>query len=266
MKLKVISALLALGALLPACDNEPAQPVRTPVIVPARLEQDDYKRELVFDEGNRLTRIKNSSYMPNDVVLESTMEFFYGPDGKSEKAINDGGYRLEYTWEDGKIVRSDQYINDVFTQYYTFSYDERGRVREYSTWQDIPEEGGEIPVAKEVYIYDGRDNTTNQFLYYYDSGIKGHRLLTAFEFSDYDDKIATENLFDGYSFNPTAVFRKNNPGKMVTKNASGMTGLIDEYTYVYNSHGYATRKTTTSVFSYNGSGGSYNTYYYFAER
>jgi hypothetical protein len=265
MKIKFFHCLI-LAALLLSCDDDKTEPLKRPVILPLRLELDDYKRELIFDSEHKLSRIKMSSFMPGDVVLESTMEYHYTADGKLEKAVTDNGFRLQFTFDGDKIIRTDQFINDVLSEYYTFSYDDRGRLKDNTTWQEIEEEGGLVPKSKEIYFYDSNDNLTSQFLYFYNSGIQGHELLTTFEYSDYDDRVEAESLFNGYSFNPLVVFRKNNPGKTVTKNKHGNTVLIEHYSYIYNSHGYATRKTTYSIFPYNGSSGSYETFYYYEER
>ena len=267
MKTNFFPAIVLLSGILLSCDgNDAPLPHKSRLILPIRLELDDYKRELIFDDQNRLSGVKTSSVMPDDVVLESTVQFFYGPDGRLHQAVADDGFRLEYTWQDDKIIRTDEYIENAFSQYYTFSYDERGRLKEFLTWQDILGEGEIVAKSKEIFVYDNNDNLTNNLLYYYDTGTKGHALLTSFEFSDYDNHVEVESLFDGYAFNPETVFRKNNPGKMVTKNGKGDIGFIDQYTYVYDSRGYAIRKTTRSIVSYNGSGGSYETYYFYEER
>jgi len=267
MKNNFLPAVVVLSAVLLSCDERDTPiPQQSPLILPLRLELEDFKRELIFDEENRLSRVKTSSFMPGDVVLESTMEYFYGADGKLEKVVTDQGYRLEYTWQDDRIVRTDEYIQETFSQYHTFSYDVKGRLHEFLTWQDILGEGEVVAKSKAVFLYDNKDNLTDQFLYYYHTGLNGHVLLTSFEYSDYDSHVEAESLFDGYAFNPEAVFSKNNPGKMVTKHGTGNISLIDQYSYVYNARGYAISKTTTSVFSHNGSLGSYETRYFYEER
>lgn len=266
MKLNLTGAVLALSVVLLSCDDSDPEPLKTPLVLPVRLELDDYKRELVFDASNRLSEAKTSSFMPGDVVLESTTTYTYAPDGKLMMTTTDSGYRLEFMYANDTIVRTDQYINDEFNQYYTFTYDERGRLHELVSWQDVPEMGGVVPVSKEIYLYDSNDNLTIQFLYVYNSGIQGHELLQSYEYDDYDDQPETESLFDLYVFNPQVKLRRNNPGKMVIRNRHGNTVMVDQYTYVYNAHGYATRKTTTSVFSNSGSGGSYDTRYFYEER
>ena len=262
MKIKFLSAVPVLLIVLSCHDDAPA-PVKSRQLLPLRMELEDYTREFLYDDNHRISKIKTSSFFPGEVVLESTTGYFYDDEGQLEKVETDSGFRLDYTWEGGRIIRTDQYINDQPTEHYTFLYDEKGRLREYTTWQDIPEEGGLIPVQREVYLYDNRDNVTTQFLYYYDSGIKGHALLSSFEFADYDDHKDGEGLFDAYTINPGVVRRKNNPGKMVTRNRTGNAVMVDEYSYVYNADGYPIEKTTTGVFSYNGSGGSYRTRYYY---
>ena len=127
MKTNFLPAVILLSGTLLSCDErDRPTPQQNPVILPVRLELDDLKRELIFDEENRLSRVKTSSFMPGGVVLESTMEYFYASDGKLEKAVTDQGYRLEYTWQEGRIVRTDEYLQDTFSQYHTFSYDVRG--------------------------------------------------------------------------------------------------------------------------------------------
>ena len=230
------------------------------------MEMDDYQRELLFDDSNRLLKVNTKSFFPNDVVLESYTDYTYDAQGVLQKAETDTGYRLEYTWENQKIVRTDEYLDGVQTRYFTFSYDERNRLSEYTTWDDVPEAGGIIPVYKESYLYDQRDNVTHAFLYYYDTGLNGHQLLTTMEFSDYDDMPEGESLFDAYAFNPSVKLRRNNPGKTITRNGKGITNLVDQYSYTYNSRGYPVKKVTTSVFSQSGSRGTYVTDYYYEER
>ena len=266
MKIAYPTILFLLTALLLSCDSDEVQPVRQRVVLPLRMELDDYKREFTFDDDHRISGVKNLSFYPGDVVLETNIQYSYSPDKKLTGISTNEGYRLVYHYEDGMIVRTDEYLNDNLSQYYTFSYDEKGRLNEYSTWQDIPEYGGVVAKAKEVYVYDNRDNLTFQFLYVYDPGTKGHDLLTSFEFSDYDYNPESESLFDAHVFNPGAMFRKNHPGKMITRNRLGNVGMVDTYSYVYDFRGYVTEKTTTVTYAYDGHSGSYKTRFFYQER
>jgi len=259
--------LLLMTVLLLSCDdNTEVQPVKERVILPLKMETDDYKREFTFDADNRIVKVVNQSFMPGEVILESTIEYAYTADNKLLSSTTDQGYRLDYHYEGGRIIRTDEYLNGQLNQYYTFVYDESGRLKEYSTWQDIPEYGGVVAKAKEIYVYDRRENLTLQFLYIYNSGTGAHDLLSTFEFSEYDDYPEAEARFDAQAFNPHAVFRKNNPGKMVTRNRLGNIGMVSTYNYVYDSHGDATEKTTNVTYPYSGSSGSYKIRFYYQER
>lgn len=262
----IYPAILLFTGLFISCDHDEVTPVKETVILPLRLELDDYKREFTIDSRNRISTIRISSYMPNEVVLETNVQYFYTSDGKLEKTVTDNGFELVYHHQDGLITRTDEYLNGQLSQYHTFSYDDKGRLQQFTTWQDIPEYGGVVAKAKEVYVYDNRDNLTNQFLYTYNSGTQGHDLLSSFEFSDYDNNPEAESLFSAHAFNPQAAFRKNNPGKAVTKNRLGNMGMIDQYSYVYDARGYVTEKTTTVTYAYNGNTGSFKSFFFYQER
>lgn len=267
MKIAYPTILLLTTSLLLSCNDETeVDPVKERVVLPLRLEMDDYKRHFTFDADNRIKAVKNESYMPGEVVLETNIEYAYTTDRKLASSATDQGYRLVYHYEAGRIVRTDEFLNEQLSQYYTFLYDEEGRLKEYTTWQDIPEYGGVVAKAKELYVYDSHDNLSLTFLYIYNPGTKAHDLLSSFEFSDYDHYPEAEGRFDAQAFNPNAVFRKNNPGKMITRNRLGNVGMVSTYTYVYDSRGYATEKTTNVTYPYNGTSGSYKTYFYYQER
>jgi len=70
--------------------------------------------------------------------------------------------------------------------------------------------------------------------------------------------------FNVHPFNPFITLRKNNPGKMVTRNADGIISSVETYRYKYNAQDYAIEKTSF-VKMYNGSSGSYTTQYVFKD-
>jgi hypothetical protein len=262
---KIFVPILLASAVFMSCDNNDPQPIRQKLILPLRLELDDFHREFTFDKQNRISVVKSKSFYPNEVTLESTTEYFYSPDNKLERTVTDTGFRLEYTYEGDKVIRTDEYIDDDLSQYHTFSYDGEGNLQDFTTWQDIPELGL-TPKSKEVYVYDNSDNLSHVFLYYFDTGINGHALLTSFEYSDYDNHPEAESQFDTHVYNPYAVYKKNNPGKVITKNRLGNIGMIDTYSYVYDARGKVVEKTTHVTYPYNGNSGSYKTRYFYQER
>jgi hypothetical protein len=262
MKLKRPYLFLLMAVIfIQSCDSEDSDPISVE-LQPDRIEQLDYTRELVFNSQEQLIQIISTSEMPNDVKLISIQEFSYGTDGRLNESTTDSGWRLVYQYEGDLIVRTDEYINDVLSQYHTFQYNSNGTLAERLTWQDIPEEGGLIPVSKDAFEYDAHNNVIKNELFYYNSGSKQHELLTRFVFSDYDNKMNSEELFYNNPFNPFIKLRENNPGKMVVANKNGVVSSTDTYTYQFNDQGYAIQKTTNTLFHHGGTG-SYETKYFF---
>src|SRR5690349_2855672 len=101
--------------------------------------------------------------------MVSTQEFTYGNDGHLKESTADSGWRMVYTF-DGEfkfIIRTDEYVNDVLSQYHTFEYNASGTLKARIAWQDIPEEGGLVPVSKDVFEYDSRGNVIKNELFYF---------------------------------------------------------------------------------------------------
>src|SRR5690606_4991213 len=136
------------------------------------------------------------------------------------------------------ISRTDEYANGAeLSQYHTYSYDDQERLIESITWQDIPEEGGEIRVSKETYEYDHTGNITYYRIFYYGTGGVEAFPLTVFHYSNYDNHINSEQYFNVNPFNPTLITSKNNPGKMTIQNASGVISSTEIYSYEYHKKG-----------------------------
>jgi hypothetical protein len=101
-------------------------------------------------------------------------------------------------------------------------------------------------------------------MYYFTPYGAEAKLLTTFISSNYDDKLNTEDHFDVNVFNPYVTLRKNNPGKLITQNASGSISSTEVYTYQYHPKGYATSKTTEVTWHHGGTG-SYTSTFMFNE-
>jgi hypothetical protein len=223
------------------------------------MEMADYHRELIFDQNEQLSGIKMTSFFPNDVTLESTLNFFYSASGRIDSSHATSGHSFKYTYEAGLLIRSDEYVGESLAQYHTFEYDTRKRISQTLSWQNVPEQGRWIPHQKSTYAFDAHDNLTESVLYYYNNATDQHELLTRFIYSDYDDNPSSDRFFDTASFNPTIQFRKNNPGKMVVQNMHGNISSIEVYSYEYHSSRWAEKRITTVTFPHNGQTGSYET-------
>jgi hypothetical protein len=269
MKFKFPLYLLAfVAALTISCSEEDPEKAdgKEVIILAEKMESDESKLEFTHNPSNQVTVVKSSYYYPNNVVLETNYSYTYTSDGKYLQCVTDNGYRFDYTYEGDKLVRTDEYIDDSFTQYYAFVYNDEGRITEMVTWQNIPEEGGWVPVSKGTYTYDGASNVTRQTLYYYDTGTAQHEILTVFDYELYDSKISVEGLFANLTVNPAIKLSKNNPGKVSTTNAHGVTGFINNFSYTYDDLGYPVTRTIESIVVSSGDKSSRSQQYSYLKR
>ncbi|WP_276366715.1 RHS repeat domain-containing protein [Chryseolinea sp. H1M3-3] len=259
--------LLAVAVvILAACDNEENNPTPTPqpsVLIPVKMEDVDGYRELVYDASGKISELAIVTKFVNGSEMKSVQTLIYDNSGKLTESTTDTGYRMTYSYDGvGRVSKTDEYVNGTWSQLHEYVYNDKGFLKESITYQNIPEEGGVIPVAKDTYTYDANGNVTFQTLYHYTPfGIEA-KVTSTFTFSGYDNKINTEEYFDVHPFNPFVKFRKNNPGKMVVQNAHGTTSVVETYEYKYNEQGFATEKTSY-VIMHNGNSGSYTTKYSF---
>lgn len=263
---KIILSLLVL-AVLAGCSTEESitpTPVSRPDFVPEYFEQMDFSKTFIYDNAGQLTQISMVSELPNGGTMESQQNYFYDINRKLSEISTDTGFRMVYTLDNGRIVRTDEYVNCVLAQYHIYTYDSKGRLKQSTTWQNIPEEGGEIRVAKDTYEYNNQNNLTTHRLYYYTTRGTEAKILTTFTFSGYDNSINSEDYFIAIPANPLVSFRMNNPGKMVVRNRFGNISVTESYTYEYHEKGYATRKIADVVL-HDGSASSYETIYRFKE-
>lgn len=236
---KRTSAYLIFGCIfLAACSDDDATVVKEEIVLPSKVESIDSKVEFTHDDSHKISTVKSSYYYPNDVVLETNYTYAYTSDGKFKQCVTDNGFRFDYTYDGDRLVRTDEYINDIFTQYHSFVYNGAGRMTERTTWQNIPEEGGWIPVSKEELTYDAHENLLTQKLFFYNTGTQQHKLLTSFSYENYDDGFSVEGLFANYIVNPEMKLSKNNPRKVTTTNGNGITSFISEFSYSYDDVGY----------------------------
>jgi YD repeat-containing protein len=255
----VFSALLVFS-----CDHHGKDPEpEIPNLVPIKMEDVDGYRELMYDVNGKVVGVSIVTKFVDGTELRNVQTLVRDTSGKLIELTTDTGSRMVYVYDgEGKVSRTEEYVNDVWSQRHEYIYNEKGLLKENITYQDIPEEGGLIPVSKDVYSYDGAGNVTLQVLYHYTPFGVDAKILTTTTFSDYDSKINTERYFAINPFNPFVKVRNNNPGKMVIRNAAGATKIVETYEYKYNAEGYTTEKTSYVTMD-NGNSGSFTTTYTF---
>ncbi len=247
-----------------ACSTENPQPVieQPASVIPFRLEQGDQATELKYDNQNRLTKIDFISVYPGGTIT-SFEKLSYNSEGLVSSIVTDQDFRFIYFYQNKKLIKTNEYIGDHLTQTHEFTYDQNNRVAQSVAFQNIPEEGGVIPVSKTTYVYDSKGNLIQNKLYYYSTGGTDETVLTTFDFSGYDDKSNSEVYFELPVINPLHFAFKNNPAKLEIRNHNGILVSTEFYTYSYNQQGFATNKTTRVV-SLNGNE-TYETKYFFQQ-
>lgn len=259
------SIILGLAAIPFSCSDEQPSPVSDGLdLVPISYTEAGFTKILAYNNQGKLTQIHYTTTFSDGNTLESFHDFTYHSDGRVAESKTDTGWKFVYTYNENKIVKTEEYIQGVQSDVHTFRYDPQGKIVERITYQDIPEEGGVIPVSKETYEYDQNDNLIIQRLYYYTSYAEEAKLLSEFEYSDYDNKINSEEFFDIIGINPLVRLRKNNPGLMVLKNDKGNVSITEKYRYTYHEKGYPIRKLV-DITHYDGTTGSYEASYSFKE-
>jgi YD repeat-containing protein len=245
-------------------DVKPAPVQPAPALKALRMIQPGSTRELVYDNNGRLASLLMINATANGGEWHSTTEYIYDDQGQITESITDTGWRLVYFYSEGRIVATDEYVAGVLSQQHEYTYDSKGRLTTSITTQNIPAEGGIIPVSRAEYQYDDKDNVIVNELYYYTPYGASSVLLTRFVFSEYDDKVSSDEYFDLVVFNPLLSVKKNNPGRMEVTNGSGVHTITEIYSYEYHNRGYATRKTIHTTM-HNGYEGTYSVEYEFEE-
>jgi hypothetical protein len=234
-----------------ACSpDESIVPNPEPTLLPHRLVQGDMSFEIAYNSLGKVTQITTSNSYPGGTLVHDQF-FLYSDDGVLVESTTTSGWRFVYTYSSGRISETLEYVDGQLSQKHQFTYDTKGLVSHSITYQDIPEEGGWIPVQKSSYTYDNFGNLLENRLFYYGTNGAPEYLLTVNNFSDYDSKRNTEAAFELNATNPHFLPFVNNPGKLEIRNANGHLAVTETYAYTYNTEGFAENKTTTSVFGSN---------------
>lgn len=257
--------LLFIAVLFTSCSDDFT--IKSLTLRPVKMTEADTGRELVYDEQNRLSKVIMTTVLPNNETIRNESQFHYGDDSNLDSCVTDTGYKMIYQYANGRIVQTDEFINNVFNQYHTFQYSSDGRrIVELSSWKNIEEAGGFVAHTRNTFEYDANRNLQKSGLYNYNTATNEHELSTTYEFSEYDTKKSGDDLFDVMPIHPWITFRSNNPGKLEIKNNLGNLSSVEIYTYVYNDMEYPEKRNTAVTYLHNGSSGSYETEYFYVKK
>jgi hypothetical protein len=167
-----------------------------------------------------------------------------------------------YTWENDRIVKTEEHRNGVPFQRYIFLYQVSGLVKEMLIYRY---EQSEIMLKGKIsYAFDADRNISSVRNFSFNENI-AFELETIYEYDRYDHHESVDSQFDIQTLNSSLELHKNNPGRMVSKNRNGVAYSIEDYVYEYNSTGLPLKRESTITFLHIGSTGSYVTNYFFEE-
>jgi hypothetical protein len=254
-----LSAVILTGMSLSfiACDHD-TQTMPESEIRPIKMEEEGYKRELSYNNKGKLVAIKSTSVMPDNSFIVTTQKMEFDERGRIARTVIDDSWRMEYTYNGDRIVRTDEYRNSQPHQVHLFTYN-GGRMVEMIT---VREDGNGItPVSKISNVYDLEGNVMESTNYIFEND--RFELNMTFIYSGYDSMKSGEHHFGAHALNPLVKVHKNNPGKMVVKNFNGLVTSTEEYTYQYDMHNFPVLRYTTVTFPFNGNTGIYKSEYFY---
>ncbi|HEY0654298.1 MAG TPA: hypothetical protein VGD65_14260 [Chryseosolibacter sp.] len=258
---RLVHILPLLGAFLFLISCEEETPKKQKQYRPLRIEEVAYKRELVYNPAGQVIRVISESVMPDKEVISTIQEFEYSNEGRMTTSVIDNERRYQYMWEGDRIVKTEELVNGIATNRFTFSYRANGQIKEMLTYVY----DGATPrlKGKVAYAFDPSGNLSSVTEFsFHETALY---LETINEFDRYDSHPSIDSYFDFHVLNTGMHLHKNNPGRMVSKNKNGVAYAIEDYTYDYNTDGYAVKRETTLTFLHVGSTGSYETHYFFEE-
>jgi hypothetical protein len=252
-------ASLVFVFLVSSCEDD--VPVKEKHYRPLRMEEVAYKRELVYNASGQVTKIVSQSEMPDKEIIATVQEFGYNENGKIASSLIDNERLYKYTWEDGRITKTEELLNGVPSYRYVFLYHSTGMIKEMQTF--VYDAGVPKLKGKVAYAFDPNRNisTVKEFSFQDEA----YSLTMIYEFDRYDNFPSADSYFDFHTLNTGLQLHRNNPGRMVSKNKNGIAFSIEDYVYDYNPNGLVTKRESTKTFLHIGSTGSYETHYFFEE-
>lgn len=241
--------------------QEDVAPVKTKQYRPLRIEEAAFKRELIYNEAGQVTKIVSESQMPDQEKISTVQEFEYTREGKIASSLIDNERLYQYTYEGGRVVKTEELEKGIPAHRFVFEYQPGGLIKEMVTYKY---EGGQATLTGKItYSFDVNGNISSAKEFSFSE--PGYSLEMLYEYDRYDNFPSADAHFNFHALNTGLQLHKNNPGRMVTKNKNGVAFSIEDYVYEYNVSGYPVERESTITFLHIGSTGSYTTHYFFEE-
>jgi hypothetical protein len=251
-------AFLLLSLIFISCGDD-TTPTRKTTYRPLRIEEVAYKRELIYNQEGQITKVVSESQMPDNEKISTVQEFNYSVENKIATLLIDNERLFQYTYEEGRIVKTEETVKGIPSYRYIFTYRTDGMIKEMHTYKY--EGSGAKLMGKINYAFDPDGNISSVKEFSFQD--PGYSLEMIYEYDRYDNFTSADSHFDFHTLNTGLQLHKNNPGRMVSKNKNGVAFSIEDYVYDYNVNGYPVKRESTITLLHIGSTGSYITHYFF---
>jgi hypothetical protein len=206
-----------------------------------------YKRNYAYDESGRLLTVHFEQNTPG--YSEGTHSYFYDAGGKVTKVVESPVRETIFLWEEDRIVKTEEYTNNVLTKYTLFGYDAVGNVGESALYHRQPD--GQYKMSfLFVYLYKKDGNLFKQLVHTPIDGSEDYNLIAT---RTYDNYLDVENPFPMVEILPNHSTQPKLPSSYrVEENGHD---ILYQFSYEFSEDGKPVKRTATS------SSGSETAYY-----
>jgi hypothetical protein len=197
-----------------------------------------YKRIYEYNEDGTVSKINWEQNTP--YYSGGTYSFHYNEEGRVVKRVESAVDETVYTWQEGKIVKSEKFNNGELKQFTLYGYDDAGNVGESAVHDRQP--NGEYKLSLLfVYLYRTDGNIYKQLTHVPIEGPEEYSLISTRTFDQYLDSASPFSMLE---ILPNINSQPNLPGSyQVEENGHN---ILYQFTYVFDENGNPTRRTATS--------------------
>lgn len=196
------------------------------------------QRTYEYNEQGLIARILWEQNTPG--TLSGSYTYSYNTAGQVIEMTESTNYKTTYTWENGRIIKSEKFREGVLRSYSLYGYDEAGNVGETAVF--YRQENGEMKMGfLFVYLYFNNGNIYKQLSY---SPIEGSEEYTLLSTKTYDHYLAQSNPFTMVDILPTVDTMLNLPGTY--REETNGHDFLYQFTYEFDAAGRPTKRVASS--------------------
>ncbi len=198
-----------------------------------------YSKMYEYDEKGRLEKIHWEKRTPG--TSRGTQTFSYDEQGNLVRITDYENIYEVFTYENGRLVKSENFKDDVVKSYHLYDYDDAGYLGGMASFYRQP--NGEY-IKDLVFIYlNHEDGNIYKKLAYSVKEINGEEeftLISTETYRSYQDKA---NPFPMFNVIPTIVSQSKLPGGSLFEDSEKLYQY--DFTYVFNLDGMPTSRRVT---------------------